>query len=441
MHTNMNRVLLSIGISTLSAVAFGCTDDELPTGKGPVCQEPPCPDEDGNDEVGDGDGDNPDVADEPRFCSTNASQGERTTYQCNGHLTVSISFETLKGDCGETLGSDDWCTEDHEFGVMLDPYEIPAVMACCDAEGTPEDDLLRYCAMDLVEQVCISIPERLEAMIKQADLKGVVKNQAKNLLSWLYAHRQECYDTLHKPTDSPGIIMPVSWKVNGGDNKNWKLLKDFTITIDKAVVQSASLPENEKTYLGCSDDSLNDNEIFEERGPLMPVRGVDTYQLGDAATVPIAGPSTPDGERVWGMAEAVSQSLCDGLRCSSLAIGVADGVIVLEDLDIFGSGASIDVGEMQLDVDDLALRLYGAVQARPYHGNDGFESYIIDAGAAHFMVNGSIGALTGTRWVSNATSIVVHESDGGWTLEGFRLEHVDGLGGAWQAAIPLTTWN
>jgi hypothetical protein len=232
----------------------------------------------------------------------------------------------------------------------------------------------------------------------------------------------------------------VAWKV--GNSDAWKLLKDFTVKLDKGVVESVSLPSDGSDPLACESDDWNNNEVFEERGPLSPLLGVDIYHLGDSASVPIAGPRLRNGGHVGGSAKAASQSVCTAPRCSSLALGENDSGLVIDSLDIYADGsAEVAMGEMSLEINQLALRLYGAVQARPYHGNGGGDAYTIDPGAAHFLVTGSIGDMSGTRWTENLDAIRVHASDGGWTIEGFTVLHVDGLGGTWEAAIPMTTWD
>src|SRR5690606_10070365 len=96
-----------------------------------------------------------------------------------------------------------------------------------------------------------------------------------------------------------------------------------------------------------------------------------------------------------------SQSVCAEPRCSSLEIGKSDSGLVLVDLNLYADGvSSVSTGGMELEIDGLALRLYGAIQAHPYQGNHA-DAYVIDAGAARFLVTGSIGDMSGTRWAEN----------------------------------------
>lgn len=435
----INPVFLSL---TLGTVSLGCADDEVfKKDPEPICSNPqkPCPDNGSGsaDEVGDGDGDPGDG--DGYACTTEDGNGVRTTYQCNGHLTASISFKTLLGGCAETLGSESWCTESHSFGVGHEPYDMPAVMACCDPKGVSEDDLRLYCAADLVEQVCLSISTRIKALIEQAD-SDLIKVQAANLLWWFNINTQKCFDAFHKQ-DVPGKIGPVSWKLNGGDNKNWPALKDFTITVSEAVVESASLPADESDYRECVDDSGNNGEIFEERGPVAPARDVDVYHLGDSFNVAILGPDLPGGGRVHGEVKTTSQSICAAPWCSALELGNDSGRVVIDDLRLYADGLTVvTAGEMPIEVDGLTLRLYGRLLPHPYFDNGGGSSYAIDRGAAHFLVSGFIGGAPGVRWVSNTSPITAHESDGGWTLGALTLGYVDSLG-TWEAAIPATVWN
>jgi hypothetical protein len=432
-HNIISPLVLSL---PLSAAILGCADDEVPGEIDPPCLVAGQCKNDHSDEVGDGDGDKPEAE---LYCAVHVGNGVRTVYQCSGQLTASLEFQTLLGDCAETLGDAEWCRESHHFGVGEDPYEAPAVMACCDASGTPDEELLRYCAMDLIEQACLSVPLRLEALIQQGAVKQV-EAQAKNLLWWLNEHQQECYDALHQPSDLPGTLEIAKWHVNGGDNENWPLLKDFTVSLEKADVQSASLPQDEADQLLCEDTTLNNTDYFEESGPVTPALDLDMYHLGESLSVPILGPHLPDGTRVHGSATAISESLCAEPRCSTLVLGEDDGRLVIQDLSLFAEGiASVSMGEMFLEVDRLTLRLYGVSQAQPY-GNASDE-YFIEAGGAHFLVTGAIGDWRGTRWATNATPLRIRASDGGWILEAFTLVHTDGLGGTWHVAIPQTTWD
>jgi hypothetical protein len=205
-----------------------------------------------------------DGGEEHAYCTVQTGNGERTAHQCNGHFVVSMQFETIKGNCAKTLGKPDECRELHVFGVDIESYEVPAVMACCDAIGTPKDEVLTYCAMDLVEQICRSIPLRLEDLIKKGFVPNIVAKQAKHLLAWLEGNQQECYDALHQPSDTPGNLLSSTWVVNEGENKGWKALDEFTITLEKALVFSASLPEDEDDYLACEDSRINNEDIFDE---------------------------------------------------------------------------------------------------------------------------------------------------------------------------------
>jgi hypothetical protein len=422
----------------LAAFMTGCADDEVATDTSPPCKKHDgCDDEMANDEVGDGDGDPPQPGDDNYvYCSTDVGDSERTLHQCNGHLTVSIAFDTIKGPCTEVLGKSG-CVEEHDFGAPFDEYSMPGVLACCDADGTPADVLAEYCVMDMVEQVCLSLPARIKSTLAMGipddvPFKDVIETQAENLLWWLSTNTQACYDALHKPSNS-GAIGPVSWVVNGGKNENWSLLNNLTITLDKGEVLSTSLPDDGR--LACSDTSRNDDEVQESRGDAPASQDVRVYYLADASDVTITGPGFLAGGRVQGSATAASQSVCNEPRCSSLVIG-DDGVI--EDLNLFADGsAHMNVEGMALTVHGLELRLYGAVQAEPVDGS----SSVIAPGSAHFRVLGSVGDVSGTRWAENSGPILLHETHDGWMIDAFSVVHVDGLGGTWAASIPLTVWD
>lgn len=444
MMQNIKPVVLTF---TLGPVAIGCADED----DGVVCDNPeePCPGVDSNDEVGDGDGDGDEGDDpEPVYCVTEVGHGTRTVYQCNGHLTASISFRANGSDCPGLLG-ETGCTQSWEFGAdASDPYDMPAVMACCDAEGTPESKLLIYCAADLISQVCASVPAHIDAEIEagfpkvEPLFRPIVKAQAKALSKYLKTAeaQQDCWDTLHRPGDD-GIITSQSWLVNGGKNGKWSGLEDFTVTIDKGVVMSASLPENLDDALACEDNDWNDGEVFEEPGPLpAPLPGGASYRPVGTASVPIVGPFSTELGRVVATGEA-SFGSCEGHRCSVLEFGDGDDGPVIVDLDIYADGpAVLWVGDESLMIEGLALRLYGVTEARTIHGNDG-DVLSVSTGSAQFRVTGSVAGTMGTRWAVNSSPIVLRSVDAGWYVEHFTVQHTDVLGSVWQATVPGMTWQ
>jgi len=177
---------------------------------------------------------------------------------------------TLLGDCAQTLGDASLCTETHTFGVLDEPYEMPAVMACCDPDAPPsQDDLMGHCAVDVIEQLCRSLPTRLQNLIDDGKIP-VGQNQAQKLQNWLADNQQACFDGLYMPTGMPGSLAETSWLVNDGKNGDWYMLNDFTITLEHPQVDSASLPEDPADYLACQDNDYNNTEIFEDDVPTTP---------------------------------------------------------------------------------------------------------------------------------------------------------------------------
>lgn len=192
----------------------------------------------------------------------------RTVFQCNGQLTATIQFQTLIGDCPQLLGKAQACQQSHQFGVGLDPYDMPAVMACCDVEGVSADEVLVHCAADMVEQVCRSIPVRMQELIDGEALKDkkVAKKQVQALQDWLEANPLKCRAALLHHAEVPGEVESRSFEVP--NSADWSLIKDFTITLDEAVVESAVVPEDPSEQLSCSDAHLNDAALLR-----VPARG------------------------------------------------------------------------------------------------------------------------------------------------------------------------
>jgi hypothetical protein len=349
-----------------------------------------------------------------------------------------MEFQTVRGNCVETLGDRQWCEETHVFGARHEAYEAPAVMACCDAEGVSEDLILQHCAADLIDQVCRSIPLRIQALLDKKLIK-VGKDQARALRNWIRANQQECFDTLARQADIPGVIVPARWKINGGKNKKWPLLSNFTIVIKKGVVKSVTLPDEDER-VACLDPSYNNGEIFEYVGPITPVRTVQ-FGLSEETTQPavVEGPSMPGGTTVNGISALTTRSSCDGPRCSSIRLAEDSGVLVLEDLNLFASGAAvISYGSLPVELDRAALRLYGASRGEY---DSAYEAYVINPGDAHFVISGAQGDAPALHWAANSTPIVLRPESGGWVGDSFSITHVDGAGHAWTVSIPPTTWK
>ncbi|MFO7564972.1 MAG: hypothetical protein R6X02_20170 [Enhygromyxa sp.] len=437
------------------SLAAGCSDDSESTKTRCLWKydkEQECPDEDelGNaDEVGDGDGDAPHAEDDDAAshvaCATRNEGVQRAVYQCKGTVTVSMQFNTLIGNCAKTLGNPDFCRETHVFGH--EPYAMPRVLACCDANDVPESELLQHCAMDLVEQVCSSIPLRLKSLIDN-DVIKVGQNQAGKLQEWLEQNRQSCYDELYRWSGTPGVLKRATWRVNNGRNRQWPLLNNFTIILEEGNVEAATLPEDQSERLTCFDNSLNNGEIFEDRQPDSP--GTIQVELaGCTSPAPISGPPLPNHQQVSGTATIASRgSQCAEPRCSWLAVSTdsAAGTLVLGDMNLFADGpTSLEVGPWAFAIDDAALRLYGASQGSWVDLFDDSanprSAYVIDPGAAHFVIHGITGGEHERRWATNSGPIVLHESGGAWTIESFSVTHVDVLGQAWSITIPETDWN
>ena len=379
---------------------------------------------------------------DPAPCTLSADGHTRTVYQCAGGFSASLAFNTLLGDCGQTLGDPGWCDEVHEFGPLADPYEVPAVMACCDAEEpVDEDELLKYCRADMVEQICRSVPTRLQNLIDE-DAFPVGENQAQELQGWLAEHQQDCYDMLHQPSDTPGELTPISWLVNGGNNGKWPSLNNFTIKIDSAKVDYAYLPEDAEDHRSCDDNDLNNTEVFEDTIPTSP--GINSItHLDPSPLVWVTGPEI-FGAPVSGHGSLASQaSGCVAPWCSVLEITANDatGHWTLEELELFGDGPVILTnGGMSLLVDRAAIRLYQVGRGTIQVLRDGSQVHSLQPGEAHFVISG-VGVFADLHWGTNASPITARETAAGWSIDPFIIEHLDDKGETWTIGVPQTTWN
>jgi hypothetical protein len=420
----------------LLAVLGGCAKEEELT---PICEWVESPKECGPDETGES-GDEPEPEHSP--CTLSGDDQARTVYQCDGEFSASLSFNTLAGDCAQTLGDASLCTEDHTFGALDESYEMPAVLACCDPDAPPsQEDLLRYCSSDLIEQLCRSVTTRLQNLI-DAKKFPVGKDQAQKLQNWLADNQQSCYRALYQPSNIPGRLAKASWLVNEGKNGGWPLLNNFTITLEHSQVDSVSLPQDPADYLVCYDNDYNNTEIFEDEVPTTPGFRSTTY-LADSPLVTVTGP-----ELLGGRVSAVGRfgsvaSGCTDPWCSWLQLSTDDpnGLWSLEELELFGDGpVSMTNGSSAITVERVAIRLYqvglGTVSI------DDSDTYTLQAGEAHFTISGvGAGPVYDLRWASNASPITVHDQDGGWAMDSFVIEHIDRKGESWTIAVPPTAWH
>jgi hypothetical protein len=423
----------------LLAVLSGCANEKELT---EICEWVNSPTECQGESTADGEtGDEPEPDHPP--CTLSGDGQARTVYQCDGEFSAALSFNTLLGDCAETLGDSSWCAETHTFGALDEPYEMTAVMACCDPDAPPsQNDLVEHCAVDVIEQLCRSAPTRLQHLIDDGAFP-VGENQAQKLQNWLADNQQACFDGLYMPTDVPGRLAETSWLVNDGKNGDWPLLNDFTITLEHAQVDAASLPKDPADYLACQDNDHNNTEIFEDVVPSTPGFGSASY-LVDSPRATVTGPDL-FGERVSAVGRFTSlASGCTDPWCSSLELSTNDlrGVWTLEELELFGDGpVSMTNGSSSIMVERVAIRLYEGGCGTFSIDRSGARVHTLPAGEAHFVISGvGAGPVYDLRWASNASPITAHDDDGRWVVDSFVIEHVDRDGESWTIVVPPTTW-
>lgn len=91
----------------LAALLGGCAEEEELSD---ICEWVFDPNEcDEVDTSGDTGGGKQEENEYPNPCTVTADGHTRTVYQCNGSFSASISFNTLLGDCAQTLGDPQWC--------------------------------------------------------------------------------------------------------------------------------------------------------------------------------------------------------------------------------------------------------------------------------------------------------------------------------------------
>jgi hypothetical protein len=448
--TYTNHGCLSLLLAVVVASLAGCADEKETK---PICPWIFDPDEclEAAEETAGDDGTGGIADGLP--CSTTPGEEIRTVFQCNGSLNATIEFKTLAGDCAASVYDPALCTESHLFGAGEDDdsYEKPAVMGCCDAtEPIDENFYLAACGTDMIEQFCASMPYRLQSHIDKGSFE-IGKNQAQKLQNYLAENQQTCFDTFKEATtDIPGVFGRKSWLVNGGSNGDWPLLKDFTITLDDASVTSVSLPADEDDYLSCTGNHFNNTEFFEGSVPRSP--GIDSIaHLTRAGTVALmAGPIVLGGRATGSATLASEASGCEDPWCSFMEVTIdrASRVWTLEELTLNADGeVALTNGDAAMGVERGSIRLYGValgeMQIEDLLGRNarGDVLYILQPGSANFVISGMSAFASDLRWGKNATPITMHETQDGWEIGSFAIEHVDRVGARWMVSIPSTGWE
>jgi hypothetical protein len=321
---------------------------------------------------------------------------------------------------------------------------MPAVMACCDVTDLVDEDLYKmFCGVDLFEQICASIPKRLQKYIDDGAFP-IGANQAQKLQNYLADHQQECYTALYHPDKkTPGVFGAVTWLVNDGDNSKWNLLSKFTITLNSATVSSVALPGDVSEYQTCYDSSFNNTEVFEDTVPTSP--GINSVlYLAKAGMASMIGPVVEDGHvtGVGGLASKANS--CVDPWCSSLEVTVdtETGFLTLENLELYAEGlVSFSNGSATLDVERGAIRLYQVALGSIEDDGPGVSSYTVEPGDAGFLVSGASVFAVDLRWARNTSPITLHETTTGWVIDSFEMEHVDRAGGHWTVMVPVTIWE
>lgn len=437
------KVVSILTFAALPSLAGGCAKEKEVE---EICAWVLDPSECAQDETAGEDGDTGDYPPSADPCVTKADGQPRTVHQCVGEFSASIEFTTVKGNCAATLDpNSELCQEWHPFGPLAEPYEMPAVMACCEVTDVIDEDLYKmFCGADLIEQICASIPQRLQFYIDQGAFP-IGENQAQKLQNHLALNQQECYDAFYHPNaDTPGVFGPVSWLVKNGDNSEWNMLENFTITLNSAAVNSVWLPAIPEDYQECYDNDFNNTEWFEDAVP--PSSGInEILYLTEAATsASMVGPVVEKG-RVTGVGGLSSQAgSCVNPWCSLLEVTVDDstGFWTLEELNLYADGAvSFTNGSARLNVERGAIRLYQVALGNVQADRRGKKTYTVQAGEAGFVVSGTSGFASDLRWARNASPITMHETATGWLIDSFVIEHIDRAGERWTVTIPRTSWD
>ena len=99
-------------------------------------------------------------------------------------------------------------------------------------------------------------------------------------------------------------------------------------------------------------------------------------------------------------------------------------------------------GGSSLLVGRAAIRLYQVGQGTIELARDGSQVHALQPGEAHFVISGvGAGSFADLRWGTNASPITARKTAGGWSVEGFIVEHADARGEIWTIGVPETSWK
>lgn len=362
-------------------------------------------------------------------------------FQCDGQFTVRAELMYTGGNFDESMSF----TFGHEMGD--DSYADPLVMACCravdpDAESCDEPHF-KACAIDLVEQGCLSMGPSIETEANKHS--GIVKEKMNQVAKWINTHQDECRDAFFVDTGLQGADVGCEYPEPYTFLENAVWVADHGVSDISPVTLTVSgveifdyfpdpwfEPDDEPAQ--CWSDDHNNMIFFAQAGD---GPGDTKLKLASGSMV-LSG--SVEGQSIRGDGDLLGTlSGCTGDDCSHMAFAMqSNGVASLNEL-VALSLAPAEVGTSMetVTLDRFRVELWD--EAVGSHTN--FTSVVIPAGKAQFIVSTSFdNACYGVIGVNETQIQLQKVRNTYWSSSAFTILHYDGSV-PWELVVMPSHWR
>ncbi|NJK30907.1 MAG: hypothetical protein HC927_00085 [Deltaproteobacteria bacterium] len=390
---------------------------------------------------------------EPGECVANPDPGVLGyRHQCQGTVEFSLEFDIpfIAGDANcanmEALIPDkQLCDESHAFGD--EPYGQSYVASCCgpwNGMSELEDAYLSYCEIDLANQLCHTLVDRLEYHLGANHFAGY-EQQAQNIIDSVKADIGGCTQQFiaHDAQGEPTAL--DSYFALGNDEDAWPSFRDFTIRVHIGNITGFSVPSDPAERVECSGMQGNDGYTLPKPKGNALGDSHDTL-LSSAMILELAGPAVL-GDLVVGSGTMASlESGCVAPWCSNatFAVDMTMGEWGIAEMELFAeSGVALSNALGSYELTGVRVVLADLAVGHIDKDVDG-TSYVIEPEEAYFwLVGGPLDDPAGIERLlaSNSTAIMARRDSRTWSLSGFAVEYFELNGDAWLIEIPASRWE
>jgi hypothetical protein len=365
-------------------------------------------------------------------------------FQCDGQFTIRAELTYTGGSFDEPVPF----TFGHEMGD--DPYEDPLVMACCRSIDPAEESCglphWKGCAIDLVEQGCLSMGPGIETEANKHS--GVVKDKMNQVAKWINSEegQEACRQAFFIDTglrdaevgcsepDPYTFIEGAQWVADHGVSD----VSPVTLTVSSVEIFDFFPDpwfEPDDDPVQCSSDDFNNMIFFAQTGD----GPGDTKVELDAGSMILSG--SVDGQHVGGDGDLLGTlNGCTGDECSHMAFAMqSTGIASLNEL-VAISSAPADVGT---STETIALdRFRVELWETAIGSHTSFTRVVIPAGKAQFIVStSSDNACYGVIGVNETQIQLQKVRDTYWSSSSFTILHYDGDNEPWELVVMPSRWR